>query len=237
MVRSLARVGGGVAEFMPVNKLPTRSKIDRQFRRALQPALSEIGVAWGISDRGAVTQAPTQLTSLFHGERQIVYGFVDYCTAATLTAKNGDAEVSNVVSTHELSITRGSIVHTLTARAMIRDWEDGNYDKDALLHEIIKRKRKEEIIKLSIQYSLVTQFTSFVAIEKREKGEEVREGPTIEELVQKETVDALPYVGWQEETKDEPLAPVKTRKEYLESAKAAQSLEDLDGTRILLPSF
>jgi hypothetical protein len=36
-VRSLARVGGGVAEFMPANKLPTRSKIDRQFRRALQP--------------------------------------------------------------------------------------------------------------------------------------------------------------------------------------------------------
>ena len=75
-----------------------------------------------------------------------MYGFVDYCTAATLKvwaamqyynttfaeliscmcvyeqAKNGDMEVSNLVSTHELSITRGSIVHTLTARAMIRDW-------------------------------------------------------------------------------------------------------------------
>lgn len=37
MVRSLARVGGGVAEFMPVNKLPTRAKIERQFRRAQQP--------------------------------------------------------------------------------------------------------------------------------------------------------------------------------------------------------
>jgi uncharacterized protein YegL len=39
MVRSLARVGGGVAEFMPANKLPTRSKIERQFRRALQPGM------------------------------------------------------------------------------------------------------------------------------------------------------------------------------------------------------
>ncbi|ELR19183.1 ubiquitin domain containing protein [Acanthamoeba castellanii str. Neff] len=228
MVRSLARVGGGVAEFMPANKLPTRSKIERQFRRALQPALSEINVDWHISDRGSVSAAPAQLTSLFYGERQIVYGFVDYCTAATLKAKNGDMEVSNLVSTHELSITRGSIVHTLTARAMIRDWEDGNYDKDALIHEIIKRKRKEEIIKLSTQYSLVTQFTSFVAIEKREAGEQKVEGPSIEELVQKETVDSLPYVGWQEEKKEAPVVQFKTRKECLENAKAAQATQNFD---------
>lgn len=47
-------------------------------------ALSEINVDWHISDRGSVSAAPAQLTSLFYGERQIVYGFVDYCTAATL---------------------------------------------------------------------------------------------------------------------------------------------------------
>jgi len=39
--------------------------------------------------------------------------------------------------------------------------EDGNYDEDRVKHEIIKRQRKEKIIELSIQYSLVTQFTSF----------------------------------------------------------------------------
>jgi len=147
-------------------------------------------VSWDLSEKGKsnFVQAPAQLTSLFHGERQIVYGLVDYCTAATLRAKNGEIELSNMVSTQELSFTRGSILHTLTARAMIRDWymwqhqpnlrehakqstrsngsicrEDGNYDKDALVHEIIKRKKKEEIIKLSIKYSLVTQFTSFGA--------------------------------------------------------------------------
>ena len=45
-----------------------------------------------------------------------------YLACVCEQAKNGDMEVSNLVSTHELSITRGSIVHTLTARAMIRDW-------------------------------------------------------------------------------------------------------------------
>lgn len=87
-------------------------------------ALSEIIVNWDLSEKGRLklAQAPAQLTSLFHGERQIVYGFVDYCTAATLRVKNGDMEMSNVVNTQELSFTRGSILHTLTARAMIRDW-------------------------------------------------------------------------------------------------------------------
>jgi len=136
--------------------------------------------------------------------------------------------------------------------------EDGNYDKDALIHEIIKRKRKEEIIKLSTQYSLVTQFTSFgtlsstpltshflrfhsfvsfvslspptVAIEKREAGEQKVEGPSIEELVQKETVDSLPYVGWQEEKKEAPVVPFKSRKECLENAKVAQAAQNFDGT-------
>ena len=32
VVRTMARVGGGMAEFMPANKLPTISKIERQFR-------------------------------------------------------------------------------------------------------------------------------------------------------------------------------------------------------------
>jgi len=44
---------------------------------------------------------------------------------------------------------------------MIRDWADGNYDTNRLKHDVIKRERKDEIIKLSKQYSIVTEFTSF----------------------------------------------------------------------------
>jgi hypothetical protein len=72
-----------------------------------------------------------------------------------------------------------------------------------------------------------------VAIEKREPGEEKIEGPSIEELVAKETVDSLPYVGWQEEKKEVPVAPVKTRTEHLANAKLALSQENYDGTIVL----
>ena len=85
---------------------------------------------------------------------------------------------------------------------------------------------KEWIIKLSKQYSIVTQFTSFVAIEEREKvmtiklnhltsvnilhiiqywqknlfalqNEVSKEGPSIAELVAREDVDHLQPLAWQ----------------------------------------
>ena len=83
----------------------------------------------------------------------------------------------------------------------------------------MKRERKSYIINISKEYSIVSQFTSFVAIEEREKvslvpsssssvlsppsppfvqGEkfDVQKGPSIEELVAEEAVDKLVYVGW-----------------------------------------
>lgn len=88
-------------------------------------------------------QAPAQIRSLFNGERLVVYGFVDNCTRAVLHAKNGEEEIGMLccnmtlmliecmVSTTELSTKKGSIIHTLTARAIIRDWEDSDTHGDA----------------------------------------------------------------------------------------------------------
>ncbi len=51
---------------------------------------------------------------------------------------------------------------------------------------------------MSKDYSIVSQFTSFVAVEEREKGEKFdsSNGPSIAELVGKEGVDQLSYMGW-----------------------------------------
>ena len=61
------------------------------------------------------------------------------------------------------------VVHRLTARAVIRDWEDGTLDPDKTHHEAKKNEQKSYIIDLSKQYSIVTTLTSFVAIEERDK--------------------------------------------------------------------
>ena len=67
------------------------------------------------------------------------------------------------------SLNKPQILHQLTARAIIRDWDEGSLDSDRTRHEAVKRERKDYIISLSKQHKIVTKFTSFVAVETREK--------------------------------------------------------------------
>ncbi|XP_013399831.1 poly [ADP-ribose] polymerase 4-like [Lingula anatina] len=202
LLRSLARVGAGAYEYFD-NKTKSKweKKVKCQLDKVSQPGLTSVSVAWQQydDDLPPPVQAPTQITSLFNGSRQVVYGFVPNCMQATLKAMIAGFEVSTVVSTSDLSITKGKILHRLTAKAILRDWEEGSLDDDRTQHEVLKMNRKNLIIQLSTKYSIVTQFTSFIAIEKREKDEDMSsEGPRIEAILAEEDVDILPYIGWKE---------------------------------------
>jgi len=204
-IRSLARVGAGAFEFIiSKQKSKTESKVLRQFTRSKQPSLSDININWEIYRDETVLQAPHQIVSLFNGERQIIYGYVDNCKIATLNAKVGTNELSTVVSTHDLSFTKGLILHQLAARSMIRDYDDGSYDKDAIKHEVIKRTKKPELIQLSIKYSIVTQWTSFVAIEERDERDALKpiQQPNIMDLITQENVDELSYITFEVSNKN-----------------------------------
>ncbi|XP_078001506.1 protein mono-ADP-ribosyltransferase PARP4-like isoform X2 [Glandiceps talaboti] len=203
LLQAMARVGAGAYEYFDTKtKSKWERKIRTQLQKSAQPALTSVHVEWQQFDDDAPkpVQAPNQIVSLFSGSRQVVYGFVPYCTQATLKAEIDHKEVSTMVSTAELNITKGKILHQLTARAIIRDWEDGTLDIDRTEHEVKKSEQKDFIINISKLYSIVTQFTSFVAVETREKDEESLgpRGPTIDELVAKEDVDILKYLGWKE---------------------------------------
>ncbi len=66
-----------------------------------------------------------------------------------------------------------------------------------------------------------------VAIEKREPGEKKIQGPSIEELVEKETVDELSYMGWDDQEAQE--VPSKAREDYLKIAQDAISANKNQG--------
>ncbi|KJE92815.1 polymerase [Capsaspora owczarzaki ATCC 30864] len=218
-INSVARLSGGASEvFDRKQKSGWERRAGRQVDKALQPSLTDVRVEWAVHDDSAsadVTtiggsdsllskgkvQAPAQIVSLFHGSRQIVYGFVPFCRMATLKARVDGMEVETMVSTHDLAVTKGRMLHQLAARAVIRDWDTGSLDSDRIAHEVRKRDSKHQIIQLSKKYSIVTQFTSFVAVEKRDKESEAKIDksaiPSIAELVGKEDVDSLQYMGWE----------------------------------------
>ncbi|XP_056015621.1 uncharacterized protein LOC125677683 isoform X3 [Ostrea edulis] len=199
LLKAVARVGAGSFEFYDSKfKSKWEDKVKSQLQKAAQPVLTSVSVDWRHDDQHpAPLQAPQQITALFNGSRQVIYGFVDNCYMATLRAEIAGQEISTVVSTSDLSVTKGKMLHRLTAKGVIRDWEDGVLSPDRTGHEVKKMNMKQYVIELSKKYTIVTSLTSFVAIEKREKDEVVPEdAPDIWDLLENEDVDQLQYLSW-----------------------------------------
>lgn len=202
MLRSLAKNGTGAFEYFDANsKYNWHIKVRDQTSRMKSEGCNSVSVKWQQFNRNAPEpiKAPAEIQSIFESERVLVYGFVPHCTQATLRALLRNQEIESMVSTTELQKTKGTILHKLTARALIRDYEDGILHEKENEHEMRKQMLKSMIIELSKEYSIVTQFTSFVAIEKRDSIESQVDIPDILQLMAAEDVDILPYMTWEED--------------------------------------
>uniref|UniRef100_A0A8C8YJ55 Poly [ADP-ribose] polymerase n=1 Tax=Prolemur simus TaxID=1328070 RepID=A0A8C8YJ55_PROSS len=206
VLRTLSQCGAGVFEYFNTkSKHNWKKQIEDQMTRLRSPGCHSVSVKWQqlSTDAPEPLQAPAQVPSLFHNDRLLVYGFIPHCTQATLCALIQEKEFCTMVSTTELQKTTGTMIHKLTARALIRDYEDGILHENETGHEMKKQILKSVIIKLSKENSLITQFTSFVAVEKRDENESpLPNVPSVSELIAKEDVDLLPYMTWQEEHPD-----------------------------------
>uniref|UniRef100_A0A7N6BL54 Poly [ADP-ribose] polymerase n=1 Tax=Anabas testudineus TaxID=64144 RepID=A0A7N6BL54_ANATE len=203
MLRALAQAGGGAYEFFDTK---TKHNWQEKVKRMASPGCNSVSVKWQQFSLSAPTpvQAPKQIHALFSDCHTLVYGFVPHCTQATLLGNLSGQELKTMVSTSELQKTRGTFLHKLTARALIRDFEDGNLHTDEAEHEGKKAELKSYIIELSKEFSILSQFTSFVAIEERDS-EQTDQGFTdVPKLIAEEDVDILPYISWtsQEESDD-----------------------------------
>ncbi|KAM4608690.1 protein mono-ADP-ribosyltransferase PARP4 [Polymixia lowei] len=216
MLRALAQAGGGTYEFFDTKtKHNWSEKVVSQVKRMASPGCSSVSVKWQQFNPTASlpVQAPSQLHALFNDCHTLVYGFVPHCTQATLLGNLSGREIKTMVSTSELQKTRGTFLHKLTARAIIRDYEDGSLDTNEAEHEGKKAELKSFIIELSKEFSILSQFTSFVAIEERDGGQSEPEQFTdIPKLIAEEDVDFLPYMSWMEE---EELVEVELDEEAL----------------------
>lgn len=111
---------------------------------------------------------------------------------------------STVVSSSTLSVTRGNAVHRLAARALIRDWDDAMLSDSSAEHCELQRSAKAAITDLSITYSLVSKYTSFVAVEERTQGE-TQTSLDLQALFQAENVDKLQSQGFESTLREQDL--------------------------------
>ncbi|XDV30671.1 hypothetical protein PO909_033533 [Leuciscus waleckii] len=202
MLRALAQAGGGTCEFFDIKMKHTwAEKVRAQVQRMESPGCRSVAVKWQQFNPTAPppVQAPSQLHGLFSDCHTLIYGFVPHCTQATLFGDLSGQEIKTMVSTTELQKTKGTFLHKLTARAIIRDYEDGILGNSEAEHEGKKAELKSYIIELSKEFSILSQFTSFVAIEERDQNELETGLTDIPELISEEDVDILPYMGWTEE--------------------------------------
>ncbi|KAL3969422.1 cell cycle related kinase [Sarotherodon galilaeus] len=215
VLRALAQAGGGAYEFFDTKtKHNWAEKVACQLKRMASPGCSSVSVKWQqFSPTSPPLQAPKQLHALFNDCHTLVYGFVPHCTQATLLGNLSGQKLITMVSTSELQKTKGTFLHKLTARALIRDYEDGNLDTSEAEHEGKKAELKSFIIELSKEFSILSQFTSFVAIEERDS-EQPQPGFTdIPKLISEEDVDFLPYINWISPEDDEDLIEEESSEE------------------------
>ncbi|ROL52301.1 Poly [ADP-ribose] polymerase 4 [Anabarilius grahami] len=202
MLRALAQASGGTYEFFDTKMKHTwAEKVRAQVQRMESPGCRSVAVKWQQFNPTAPppVQAPSQLHALFSDCHTLIYGFVPHCTQATLFGDLSGNEIKTMVSTTNLQKTKGTFLHKLTARAIIRDYEDGILGNSEAEHEGKKAELKSYIIELSKEFSILSQFTSFVAIEERDQNELDTGLTDIPKLISEEDVDILPYMGWAEE--------------------------------------
>ncbi|KAF5902021.1 poly [ADP-ribose] polymerase 4 isoform X1, partial [Clarias magur] len=205
MLRALAQAGGGTYEFFDTKTKHTwAEKVNSQVRCMLAPGCSSVAIKWQQFNPTAPSpvQAPSQLHALFNDCHTLVYGFVPHCTRATLFGDLSGKEIETMVSTTELQKTKGTFLHKLTARAVIRDFEDGSLGCSEAEHEGKKAALKSYIIELSKEFSILSQFTSFVAIEERDQDQPDPGFTDVPKIIEEEDVDILPYMAWTEQKSD-----------------------------------
>jgi len=174
LVSGIARASNTRPEFVSTEQASTSSeveaellsKVSRQIARSLQPVVMNVKMDWG--GLAVVHQSPVVLPALWSREPYVIFAQCTLDNFATSKGKvyslklSGETQEGEViefsVSTKLGELSATNLIHSTVARAVIFDLESKD-DKKAV----------EMIVSLSKKYTLVSQYTSFVAVEEREE--------------------------------------------------------------------
>lgn len=166
LVDGMARAGHGKAEYIVSSADDFKGKVFNQFQRSLQPALTNVTLDW--PSNTAFKQAPIKLPPMFNLDRYLVYAFVSpdcslvgrHTVTLKATSPDGPVQLGLTVDLDSPAIS-GKTIHRLAAKTLIKELEESSQDhSDELVAQIVE---------LGTKFGLVSNYTSFVAIEQRDE--------------------------------------------------------------------
>jgi len=176
LIEEMARAGLGESSYLPLRE-DAIEVIKEFYDRIASPILTDLEIDWGKLDVYDTT--PTTLPDLFAGQPLVISarykkgetGKVKINAVETVLGNNNNVDVNKFSHTYEISLPdsepKNSALASIWARMKIADLST-------------QKNKQDEITNLGLEYSLVTQFTSFVAVEEKI----VREGGEVKTIQQ-----------------------------------------------------
>ena len=176
---------------------------------------------------GDVETYPSPIPDLFAGEPLVIFGRSSgpLPDRTSLTGKAGVREEMLSIPLDAGAATEEPAIPTLWARSKVsRLMDDYMFGTGGSDDEFLRQERKQDIIDIAIEHKLLTQFTSFVAVEHRiiNPGGKTRLSTIPTELPE----------GWTLEEVDREKEPVKLA--YLPQTASPAPLLSLIGMVLLL---
>uniref|UniRef100_A0A665V0F0 von Willebrand factor A domain containing 5A n=1 Tax=Echeneis naucrates TaxID=173247 RepID=A0A665V0F0_ECHNA len=182
LINGLAKKGRGHAQFITgADRMQT--KVMQSLRFALQPAVVDISIKWDLPKQVSATVLSPPITTLFQGQRSLVYaqltGKVGPAPSHTQGSVTVNYKLAGQPSKTQLHFSlkpaedTGLTVHRLGARVLIRSLEMEEREDRGEKGEAVK----EKVVELSVKSGVSSSFTAFIAVNKSD-GKPI-EGPLI----------------------------------------------------------
>lgn len=165
LLDEMARVGRGDAQYVREDE-DTGPAVEKFARRIAKPCLTDPSIDWG--DLKVTDVYPSPLPDVFDGQPLVVFGRFEGAGTgkATLHGKAGGKEWSQEIEVALPAEEGGNpAIGTMWARARIAELSRKEYAaKDA--------KAEQAITGLALEFRLVSQYTSFIAVEEKVRTDE-----------------------------------------------------------------
>jgi Ca-activated chloride channel family protein len=164
MLDGMAHAGRGAVDYVTLQSQADKA-VERFQKRIHAPLLTDISIDWG--NLSAAEIYPKQLPDLFSQQPLMIYGRLHASVDGSIVLRGQTASgpwTRQIRLQSPVDAAQRPALASLWARAKVQERLQQDYA--ALQRGTFPEAMQQEITALGVEYQLVTQFTSFVAVEE-----------------------------------------------------------------------